>query len=75
MFFIYSVADGKVVRGEFGHPEWAFDSTVQAIRPKLYFRLGTSPDIYFVAETEGGWESYGHSLLRASNGTRSTPVL
>ena len=68
VFFIYSVADGKVVRSQFGHPEWEFDSTVVAIRPKLYFRLGTSSDIYFVAVTEGGWESYRHGIYDLRTG-------
>lgn len=68
MFFIYSEADHKVIRGEFGHPEWSSDSTVWTIKPELYFRISTSSDVFFVGVSEGGWESIGHGMFDLRTG-------
>jgi len=37
MFFIYSVADHRIVLGEFGHGEWSFESSVLTIKTRHLF--------------------------------------
>jgi hypothetical protein len=55
-FFLYSTADGRIVRASFGHPEWSNGSTVLTIRPQIYFRVGRDKKTYFLGEHFGGWE-------------------
>src|SRR5262245_22494241 len=68
IFFIYSEADRKVVRGEFGHPEWSPSSTVWTIKPELFFRIGTGSDVFFVGPSHGGWESIENGIFDLRTG-------
>src|SRR5262249_30155965 len=40
MFFVYSTATRRIIREEFGHPEWSPHSTVRTIKPWMYLQAG-----------------------------------
>lgn len=68
-FFIVDLPTQRIVRGEFGHQEWSSRSTVLTIIPEMYFRLGGSPRIYFLAEYATGWEDIGrHAIFELGTG-------
>jgi hypothetical protein len=70
MFFIYSRTEHRIIRGEFGHPEWAPGSSVLTIKPEFYFRMGTNASIFFVGVHQGGWEDWAtRSTISATAGT------
>lgn len=68
MFFIYSTTARRIIREEFGHPEWAPGSTVRTIKPWMYFRAGVSNSVYFVGENTSGWESREVALFDLRTG-------
>jgi hypothetical protein len=68
MFFLYSEKQHQIIRAEFGHPAWAFKSSVRTIKPEFYFRLRGSPDPYFLAEYSGGWGDWGYAILNLRTG-------
>jgi hypothetical protein len=68
MFFLYSEKQHQIVRAEFGHPEWALQSSAQTIRPEFYFRIKGTPDIHFLAEYAGGWEDPGYAIINIGTG-------
>jgi hypothetical protein len=55
-FFLYHVPDKRIVRGQFGHPEWSDDSMVLTIVPEIFFRIADRQEIYFAGPSETGWE-------------------
>lgn len=57
MFFVYSTATHKIIREEFGHPEWSPQSTVRTIKPWMYLQAGTGGGVFFVGPNTAGWES------------------
>lgn len=67
-FFIYSLTDKRVIRGVFGHPEWARGSSVLTIKPEIYFTLKGGSRVFFVGTHEGGWEEWGHALFDLRTG-------
>jgi hypothetical protein len=73
MFFIYSIRDKKIILAEFGHPEWSSGSTVRTVKPNVYFQIGNNPEIFFIGEDNGGWESLGHSLFNLRTGQEIMP--
>ena len=68
MFFFYSLMDQKIVRGEFGHPEWSPGSTVLTIIPKFYFSIADDHERYVLARYSGGWEDHGNAILDVRTG-------
>ncbi|QQS45193.1 MAG: hypothetical protein IPM66_14655 [Acidobacteriota bacterium] len=68
MFFIYSTTDRRIIREEFGHPEWAPGSTVRTITPRMYFRVEASNSVYFIGENSSGWESGEFALFDLRTG-------
>jgi hypothetical protein len=67
-FFIYSRTDRRVVYSEFGHPEWSPGATTLIIKPEMYFRMGSKPDLYLLGEHQGGWEDWGHAIFNLRTG-------
>lgn len=61
-FFMYSVTERRIIRAAFGHPEWAFTSSVLTIQPEVYFRIAGDSRTYFVGLHEGGWEDTTRAL-------------
>jgi hypothetical protein len=55
-FFLFSLPEMRVIRGEFGHPEWASRSEVLTIEPEMYFRLAGRDRLFFIGLHRGGWE-------------------
>jgi hypothetical protein len=68
MFFIYSTTDRRIIREEFGHPEWSPGSTVRKIKPWLYFKPGTDNSVLFVGQNTSGWESSEVGLFDLQTG-------
>jgi hypothetical protein len=68
MFFIYSTIDKRVIREEFGHPEWASASTVRTIKPWMYFKVGVGDSVFFIGENTSGWESEEAALFDLKTG-------
>jgi hypothetical protein len=68
MFFLYSEKQHQIIRAEFGHPEWALQSSARTIRPEFYLRLKGTPDIHFLAEYTGGWEDPGYAIINLGTG-------
>lgn len=61
-FFMYSVKEGRIIRAAFGHPEWAFTSSVLTVQPEIYFRITGDGRTYFVGLHVGGWEDTTRAL-------------
>jgi hypothetical protein len=57
MFFLYSTATRRIIREEFGHPEWSAHSTVRTIKPWMFLQAGPNNGVYFVGQNSAGWES------------------
>jgi hypothetical protein len=68
IFFLYSLTDKRIVRSEFGHPEWSNGSTVLTIKPEIYFTVKGNPRIFFVGTYQGGWEEWGHAIYDLRTG-------
>jgi hypothetical protein len=70
LFFVYDPVQRRVVRGLFGHPEWApvDPGLVRAVQPVTFFRLGTDPAVYFLAREAGPWEHIGFGIYDMRNG-------
>ncbi|HZG41876.1 MAG TPA: hypothetical protein VEY93_02860, partial [Longimicrobium sp.] len=70
LFFVYDPVQRRVVRGLFGHPEWApvDPELVRAVQPVTFFRLGTDPAVYFLAREAGPWEHIGFGIYEMSSG-------
>ncbi|HEY7771333.1 hypothetical protein [Longimicrobium sp.] len=70
LFFVYDPVQRRVVRGLFGHPEWApvDPALVRAVQPVTFFRLGTDPAVYFLAREAGPWEHIGFGIYKMSSG-------
>lgn len=56
VFFLYSLAQQRILIGTFGHGEWGPGSSVLTIKPVFYFRVGDAKDVCMLAERYGGWE-------------------
>lgn len=68
-FFLVDLPTQRIIRGEFGHPEWSSGSTVLKIVPEMFFRLAGSPRIYFLAAYATGWEDVGrHAIFDLATG-------
>jgi hypothetical protein len=68
MFFIYSTRDHRLVRAEFGHPDWLPGSSVLSIRPEFFFSLPASSEVYFVANRVDPWYEWGHAIFNLRSG-------
>jgi hypothetical protein len=68
MFFLYSEKQRQIIRAEFGHPEWALQSSARTIHPEFYFRIRGTPDVHFLAEYTGGWEDSGYAIINLGTG-------
>lgn len=70
IFFLYDPVQRRVVRGLFGHPEWApvDPGLVRAVQPVTFFRVGTDPGVYFLAREAGPWEHIGFGIYEMSSG-------
>lgn len=68
MFFIYSTTASRIIREEFGHPEWSPGSTVRTIKPWMYFKLETDNAVFFIGENTSGWESSKVALFDLQTG-------
>jgi hypothetical protein len=70
LFFVYDPVQRRVVRGLFGHPEWApvDPGLVRAVQPVTFFRLGTDRAVYFLAREAGPWEHIGFGIYEMSSG-------
>jgi hypothetical protein len=68
-FFMVDLPTQRIIRGEFGHPEWSNGATVLTIVPEMFFRLGAAPKIYFLAAYAMGWEDAGrHAIFDLATG-------
>jgi len=65
VFYLFSRGSIALFWGEFGHGEWSFESSVLTIKPEIYFRIGNSPEVFFVGLNERGWEDSG--IMRSTN--------
>jgi hypothetical protein len=68
MFFLYSEKQHEIIRDEFGHPEWALQSSARTIHPEFYFRIKGMPDVHFLAAYTGGWEDSGYAIINLGTG-------
>ena len=70
LFFVYDPVQRRVIRGLFGHPEWApvDPALVRAVQPVTFFRLGTDRAVYFLAREAGPWEHIGFGIYEMSSG-------
>ena len=69
IFVLYAPARRAVVFGRFGHPEWSAQAkNVVAILPRLYFRIGADPRIYFFGWYSGPWEDNGFGIADLASG-------
>jgi hypothetical protein len=57
MFFVYSTETRRIIREEFGHPEWSQHSTVRTIKPWMFLQAGSNNAVFFVGQNSAGWES------------------
>ncbi len=68
MFFIYSTSARRIIRAEFGHPEWSPGSTVRTIKPAMYFQVGSAGPVFFVGKNASGWEASEYGLFDLKTG-------
>ena len=68
VFFLYSLAQQRILIGTFGHGEWAPGSSVLTVKPVFYFRVGDAKAVYMLAERYGGWEEWGHAIFDLRTG-------
>lgn len=47
----------KIIKTSFSHPEWNPEGCLRGIVPQMFFQLKNSEKVYFVGDTESGWES------------------
>lgn len=70
VFFLYSPREKRILRGEFGHPEWEGGAAgdVLTIKPEFFFTLRGGNEVYFLADRYWGWEDWGHGIFSMETG-------
>lgn len=68
LFFLYSLKRHRVVRSDFGHPDWKIAGHVLTIKPEFFFRLRQGTDTYLLAHRYGGNEDWGHAIYNMRTG-------
>ncbi len=70
VFFIVEPSSGSVVFERFGHPEWSpvSDEIVLTVRPRLFFALRGSDEVYFFGNWQLPWEHFGFGIFELATG-------
>ena len=68
-FFIYSIAERRIIFGSFGHPEWNPSAIgMVTVKPLIYFQIWGNSLAYFLGEHSFAWEHDGYAIFNLKSG-------